>query len=78
MANMRNPNRNCLEGMRCPNCECYGPFQIEVSAVVLMHDDGSETIGTETDFDMNSWIRCPNCDRDGLVKEFSEPEVVCY
>ena len=65
------PNTNCLDGLRCPDCEAREPFQISARTIATVHDDGvHETSGHE--WDNNAPIRCVTC--DGVwrtVAEFS-------
>lgn len=70
---MSNPNKNCLEGMRCPKCENYGPFRIEISAVVTMYDEGTEYIpGGDAEWMNGSYCQCLECDHEGTVEHFTE------
>ncbi len=70
---MVNPNTNCLEGMRCPQCGSYGPFQIEARTVVLVEDDGTEFVGAEIEWDNDSFCACPECEKVGVVADFTVP-----
>lgn len=66
----KNPNTNCLDGMQCPACGDFGPFRIEVSAVITVYDSG--TSDTETDeWDDNSRCACVACCHEGTVATFS-------
>lgn len=72
-------NTNVLEGMRCPKCASDGPFGISVTitGVVLMTDNGYgfddfEPWGTEWDDSSN--CDCPNCGREGKVRDFREKD----
>ena len=55
-------NTNCLQGMRCPKCGSEGPVSVEISAVVLMHDDGfdNSTI-SDTAWELDSFCQCGQC-----------------
>jgi hypothetical protein len=65
-------NINCLKGMRCPKCGEYGPFYIEVITTVLMHDDGSDSIGSDQDWDGESHCTCKHCMHHATVGEFRD------
>lgn len=67
----KNPNTNCLEGMRCPLCGSYGGFTIAVGTYVDVTDDGCEQIG-DTEWSEMSFCRCHECQHDGTVKTFTE------
>lgn len=69
---MTNPNKNCLKGMRCPECGSYGPFLIEAKVTILIYDDGTEDDGTDTEWEDDSYCHCPECNHAGDVKEFTE------
>lgn len=66
---MKNPNKNCLEGMQCPKCKRYGPFRIAVSCVVTVRDNGTDDDGAP-EWDSGSYCECPSCDHDGIVSDF--------
>ena len=40
---MSNPNTNCLEGLRCPECGSYAPFGIGTFSSAVVYDDGIES-----------------------------------
>ncbi len=71
---MSNPNTNCLAGMRCPKCGSYGPFDIVVTTLVRMHDDGSEPLHNDEEWGNESPAICddPECDFTGTVADFRE------
>jgi rubrerythrin len=68
-----NPNVNCLEGKRCPECGSYGPFEVLVSMRVLLHDSGTEDVK-----DGSIWYgddaptKCDSCRHEGKFREFDE------
>ena len=37
-----NPNVNCLQGKRCPECGSFGPLEITVSMRLLLYDNGTD------------------------------------
>jgi hypothetical protein len=61
-------NTNCLEGLQCPKCKSYGPFDIEVVSTARIHDDGVEEY-TGADFDEGSVCVCVNCKFVGGVTD---------
>lgn len=64
-----NPNTNCLEGFQCPECGSFGPFRIDASVTVLVHDDGTEQCG-DTEWEDTSRCICHECDHVATVGEF--------
>lgn len=66
----KNPNVNCLEGMECPKCGSFGPFTIEVTKSVIMHDDGSEDIGGDETWNDGAHCRNDECEHFGILEEF--------
>lgn len=70
---MKNPNENCLEGMRCPRCESYGPFLISADVLLSVSDDGAALDDfASLEWDAGNYCRCPACDRVGVVSDFRE------
>lgn len=67
-----NPNTNCLEGMRCPNCGSYGPFRIAASIFVIVTDDGTEDEGGGYEWEDTSACICGACDHPGTIALFTE------
>ena len=66
------PNRNCLEGMRCPQCGSEEPFRIVVTMSVKMWDEGSgdDTMGGDQEWDEHSYCECCECEYHGNVGNF--------
>ena len=64
-----NPNTNCLIGFQCPECGSFGPFHIEVTTMMLVHDDGSDFHG-DIDYQAESRCTCDDCGTDGTVNDF--------
>ncbi len=67
------PNDNCLAGMRCPvpECKSEGPFHIDVTTTMLVHDDGTDPIVADTHWGDDSWCMCAACDHTATVKDFT-------
>lgn len=63
-------NTNHLQGMKCPKCGSEGPFHIEISQIVILHDDGTEDPYSDSHWGDNSYCYCPSCDFDDDVHEF--------
>lgn len=68
----KNPNNNCLEGMRCPKCGSYGPFGIVGSTLFKVHDDGTDGHG-DIEWDGRSYCECMECQHSGTKDDFTEP-----
>ena len=67
------PNTNCLEGMKCPNCESLSPFRIVATATFLVTDDGTdEYAGVEWDDD--DLCTCVMCGDAGTVADFKKED----
>jgi len=64
------PNENCLKGISCPKCESEGPFNIRVSTMICVHDDGTDNEYGDLDWGDDSEIICNDCGHRGIVKEF--------
>jgi len=66
-----NPNTNCLYGTRCPKCGSYGPFEILISMLVLLYDDGSDDAEDGTiNYGDNSPTKCYACGYKGKFGDF--------
>jgi hypothetical protein len=66
------PNTNCLEDMICPECGSRGPFGIEMSAIIMLHDEGTDEHG-DTEWDDNSACNCDDCQYKGQAGQFKAP-----
>ncbi|MHB8408285.1 MAG: hypothetical protein ACYDHY_09405 [Acidiferrobacterales bacterium] len=62
-------NRNCLEGMACPECGSGQPFRITVSTTVEMWDNGTESHGDVEYYD-DAYCQCVMCSHSGKVVNF--------
>ena len=66
-----NPNINCLEGKRCPQCGSYGPFEVVVSRLILLYDDGSDDAEDGTiEYDDDAPATCYACRHEGKFGDF--------
>jgi hypothetical protein len=67
------PNDNCLEGKRCPNCGSYGPFELVVSLRVLLYDSRTDDAEDgSVDYDDDAPTRCIDCQFEGTFGDFDE------
>lgn len=62
-------NTNCLEGIRCPDCEQEDSFRIMGSSVFTVEDDGTVDHG-DVEWDDDSWAFCPACEYEGKLGSF--------
>lgn len=61
-----NPNLNCLEGKRCPECGSYGPFEVTVSMRVLLYDSGAgDAKDSAIEFGEDARTSCNSCQHGG-------------
>lgn len=65
-------NTNCLEGIKCPECGQEDEFRIEVVMTAKVKDEGVADVSGDTYWDKDSWCYCPQCEREGKVKEFQQ------
>jgi hypothetical protein len=63
-------NSNCLENVKCPQCGQEHAFEIVVSVLVRVTDDGTEDIGGDYGWNRDSFCRCVGCGRTGALGEF--------
>lgn len=67
-----NPNTNCLEGMCCSMCGHYGPFKIEATVSVTVHDNGTEDDGGDYEWDDGNRCECLSCHHIATIAGFTE------
>ncbi|MFA5183578.1 MAG: hypothetical protein WC405_19900 [Syntrophales bacterium] len=67
------PNHNCLEGMMCPECGSYGPFNIVVHCIAAIFDSGVENTW-DFGWGDESVCTCAICGHHRQVKDFKEEE----
>ena len=63
-------NKNCLEGIRCPQCGHEDAFRIEAQITVYVTDDGTEDEGGHYAWDGESPCRCAECGHAGKIADF--------
>ena len=67
-------NTNCLENIKCPACGNEDRFLIAANIVVDVTDDGADIASpmycNGFEWDDDSYTRCPECDKEGKLKEF--------
>jgi hypothetical protein len=64
-------NKNCLEGLACPQCKSEGPFFIDGTATFVVCDDGTDS-HSEVSWENESGCSC-QCGCSGNVGDFKEP-----
>lgn len=64
------PNTNCLAGMDCPKCGSEGPFNIVVTTIMEVSDDGTNT-HEDTEWDYKSYCKCTECGHEARVWNFT-------
>lgn len=69
-----NPNEGVLEGMKCPKCGSFGPFQIEITTVMIVNDEGVDEQCGDNEWNDESYCQCLDCDNSGTVATFSGEE----
>lgn len=69
----KNPNMNCLEGMRCPNCGDFGPFNIIGRARFHVTDEGVDE-STEIEWSDIQSVHCPECNTWHDMEEVRDAE----
>lgn len=62
-------NSNCLEGIACPACGNEDRLRIAGTTVFTVTDEGTEDHG-DILWDDDSYARCPECDREGVLRDF--------
>ena len=67
----KNGNDNLLYRMECPKCGQHKHFIIDCSQTMDVYDDDMRGVGDGLDFHEDSYCRCPDCDYNGKVREFS-------
>lgn len=66
-----NPNVNCLDGKRCPQCGSYGPFEIVVLMRVLLYDNGTDDAENGSiEYDKDAPTMCHACRYKGKFGDF--------
>ena len=68
-----NPNNNCLDGKRCPNCGSWGPFELVVSMRVLLYDNGAEDAENGSiEYDGRAPAVCNSCGYQDVFAKFDD------
>jgi len=68
-----NPNVNCLEGKRCPECGSFGPFEVIVSMRIRLYDDGADDAEHRTtEYGDDTTTMCCACPHEGVLSDFDE------
>lgn len=62
-------NTNCLEGMRCPECQSLEPFAIQIKTVATVYDSGTNATENHEWEDYSPCI-CEKCGHSSTVRAF--------
>jgi hypothetical protein len=62
-------------GLACPNCQSDNFLQVELTTMAKLTSEGTDPFGDQF-WDGNSFMRCDNCDHEGLVANFYTEEVL--
>lgn len=63
-------NTNCLVGFRCWNCGGQDNFDIVITTLINCHDDGTQTVGSQEEWEDDSFCACQSCHTEGIVRDF--------
>ena len=63
-------NNNVLQGIQCPECKSYGPFNIHGEALFLDVDDYGVSEFENFEWSDESSFYCVMCKHHGQAKEF--------
>ena len=67
-------NDNCLQGIGCTRCGNADRLLIVATILADVTDGGADIAdGSDMHWDDSSFTRCPECDREGPLKEFHCP-----
>lgn len=64
-------NINCLEGWVCPLCGYTNDFQVSVSTITTLYDDGTDDC-SDVEWDDDSYARCGGCNHEATVAFFTQ------
>lgn len=64
-------NTNCLQGVRCPNCQQEDVFHIEAVALVEVRDNGTEDLQTNYEWEDDAFCKCPICEFEATLLDFT-------
>jgi hypothetical protein len=70
---LKNPNRNCLEGVRCPRCGHYDDFKVCARVLLQVTDSGTEQLGGHVTFEDSDQTTCGSCGFFGAWSDFQDP-----
>jgi hypothetical protein len=69
---MTGSNKNCLAGIKCPQCGSEAPFYIDARVLAYVTDDGAEAAGNASiDWDLDSHTECMECGAEGPLSTFT-------
>jgi len=64
-------NEGCLEDVACSNCGNREMFRVFVVQIASLCDSGVEEYEGDAEYDDTNSTRCPDCDADGLMGDFT-------
>ena len=70
-------NKNCLEGKRCPKCKQEDEILLLTQTWVSLTDMGTDPFADslkmlgDVDYDETTLARCPVCQFQGIVMDFT-------
>lgn len=62
-------NKNCLEGIRCPDCGNQDRFKVQATTIFELIDDGTDG-HYDVEYNEDSYFECYSCGKHGTVKDF--------
>lgn len=66
-------NKNCLAGMRCPECRSMQPFAIQVTAwCECVTDEGTDGDFTSVEWSDDAMCKCIECGHIATVADFKK------
>lgn len=65
------PNINCLENIKCPECDQERRFFILSTVTAMVTDDGAEAPDGNFEWNYDSHIECHQCGHTGKVDNFT-------
>lgn len=68
-------NKNCLLGVRCPQCGQDKQFTVAATVSLMLTDEGTGDYSGDVEYDDASRFECYECNHVGPFKEFQDPEV---
>ncbi len=74
MGKQKRPSgEGCIEGWACPNCGQFERFVVEATSMFEVEADGTDQCG-DVEWSVTNYVRCPECEWQGTVKDVEVPE----